>query len=197
MLSASARFLVKKQSAFTLVELVIGIAVLAIALTVITGVLGPLYLRSTDPWHQVRAAELGHSFMNEIMARSFDENSDRADGSYRCDAVTEPIPASPWPCTDVNNFGPESGETRIAFDDVDDFHNFSATGDAITNILSTPLTGLYNNYQVAVDVAYDGNFNGIFNETGDPAERLAKRIRVSVTTPSGEVIQFSAYRSNW
>jgi MSHA pilin protein MshD len=186
----------RQQAGFTLVELVIGIVVLAIALTVITGVLGPLYQRSTDPWHQVRAAELGHSFMNEIMARSFDEQSDRADGSYRCDALTEPTPVTPWPCTEAVNFGAEAGETRISFNDVDDFHNFSATGDAITNILANPLTGLYTNYQVAIDVAYDGNFNGVVNEV-DPAERLAKRIRVSVTTPSGEVIQFAAYRSNW
>ncbi|MBU1620543.1 MAG: prepilin-type N-terminal cleavage/methylation domain-containing protein [Gammaproteobacteria bacterium] len=186
----------RQQAGFTLVELVIGMVVLAIALTVITGVLGPLYQRSTDPWHQVRAAELGHSFMNEIMARSFDEQSDRADGSYRCDALTEPTPVTPWPCTEVNNFGPDAGETRISFNDVDDFHNFSASGDAITNILANPLTGLYNNYQVAVNVAYDGNFNGVMNEV-DPAERLAKRILVSVTTPSGEVIQFAAYRSNW
>ncbi|EGM76636.1 prepilin-type N-terminal cleavage/methylation domain-containing protein [Rheinheimera sp. A13L] len=186
----------RQQAGFTLVELVIGMVVLAIALTVITGVLGPLYQRSTDPWHQVRAAELGHSFMNEIMARSFDEQSDRADGSYRCDALTEPTPVTPWPCTDAINFGPEAGETRISFNDVDDFHNFSASGDAITNILANPLTGLYSNYQVAIDVAYDGNFNGVMNEV-DPAERLAKRILVSVTTPSGEVIQFAAYRSNW
>lgn len=196
MLKPSDSAPIKQQAGFTLVELVIGIVVLAIALTVITGVLGPLYQRSTDPWHQVRAAELGHSFMNEIMARSFDEQSDRADGSYRCDALTEPTPVTPWPCTNAINFGPEAGETRISFNDVDDFHNFSASGDAITNILANPLTGLYNNYQVAVNVAYDGNFNGVMNEV-DPAERLAKRILVSVTTPSGEVIQFAAYRSNW
>lgn len=186
----------KQQAGFTLVELVIGIVVLAIALTMITSVLGPLYQRSADPWHQVRASELGHSFMNEIMARSFDEQSDRADGSYRCDATTEPTPLTPWPCTDAVNFGPEAGETRLSFNDVDDFHNFRATGDEITNILANPLTGLYNNYQVAIDVAYDGNFNGVINEAG-VAERSAKRILVSVTIPSGEVIQFAAYRSNW
>lgn len=195
MLKPAEMSLKKQQAGFTLVELVIGIVVLAIALTVITGVLGPLYQRSTDPWHQVRAAELGHSFMNEIMARSFDEKSDRVDGSYRCDATTEPVPVSPWPCTDAINFGPE-GEDRLSFNDVDDFHDFSATGDEITNILAAPLTGLYNNYKVTIQVAYDGNFNGLVNEA-DLSERLSKLIRVSVTTPSGEVIQFAAYRSNW
>jgi MSHA pilin protein MshD len=74
------------QAGFTLIEVIVGIVVLAIALTLITAVLGPLSQKSTEPWHQVRAAELGHSFLNEVMARSFDESSDRSGGAYRCDA---------------------------------------------------------------------------------------------------------------
>ena len=57
----------------TLIELVIGITVLAVALTLITAVLSPLFVRSTDPWHQVRAAELGHSLMNSMLAFPFDD----------------------------------------------------------------------------------------------------------------------------
>lgn len=198
----------KQQAAFTLIEVIVGIVVLAIALTLITTVLGPLSQKSTDPWHRVRAAELGHSFLNEVMARSFDEQSDRSGGQYRCDATTEaPEPKS---CTSFSNgpcdsFGPDpvgvcpgtsTFEIRDAFDDVDDFHGFSASGDAITNILSSNLTGLYTGYQVQIDVVYDGNFNNIPNE-GGLAERLAKRITVTVTTPGGEAIKFTAYRSNW
>lgn len=198
----------QQQAAFTLIEVIIGIVVLAIALVVITGALGPLYQKSADPWHQVRAAELGHSFLNEVMARSYDEQSDRSGGQYRCDATTEaPTAVS---CTSFNNgpcdsFGPDpigicpgtsTFENREAFDDVDDFHGFNASGDAITNILSSNLTGLYTGYQVQINVVYDGNFNNIPNENG-AEERLAKRITVTVTTPGGEAFRFSAYRSNW
>lgn len=194
------------QAGFTLIEVIVGIVVLAIALTLITAVLGPLSQKSTEPWHQVRAAELGHSFLNEVMARSFDENSDRSGGTYRCDATSEPgaiacttpvlnngqyrFPKDPLGCIGA------SCESRDNFDDVDDFDGFTATGDAITNILGLNLTGLYNGYQVAIDVVYDGDFDNNPNE-GGAAERLAKRITVTVTTPDGQQFRFAAYRSNW
>ena len=194
------------QAGFTLIEVIVGIVVLAIALTLITAVLGPLSQKSTEPWHQVRAAELGHSFLNEVMARSFDESSDRSGGAYRCDATSEP---GAIPCTTpVLNNGQyrfpkdplgcigASCESRDNFDDVDDFDGFTATGDAITNILGLNLTGLYNGYQVAIDVVYDGDFDNNPNE-GGAAERLAKRITVTVTTPGGQQFRFAAYRSNW
>jgi len=182
------------QSGFTLIELIVGIVVLAIALLVVSAGLGPLYTKSTEPWHQVRAAELGHSFLNEVMARSFDENSDRSGSLYRCDATTEITPAVL--CTDTAAFGPDGAEVRTGFDDVDDFHNFSASGDQITNILGLPLTGLYNGFQVQITVAYDGNFNNLANEAV-AGERLAKRISIIVTTPGAEQFRFAAYRSNW
>jgi MSHA pilin protein MshD len=78
------------QSAFTLVEVVIGIVVLAIALVLITTALGPLYTKSTEPWHQVRAAELGHSFLNEVMARSFAVMRQQK-LALQCFALTPPL----------------------------------------------------------------------------------------------------------
>lgn len=198
---------------FTLIEVIVGIVVLAIALVVITGALGPLYQRSVDPWHQVRAAELGHSFLNEILARSFDENSDRAGGSYRCDANAEPGSVS---CTTPvlaagslvfpADCSGSSCEDRQSFDDVDDFDGFSSDGASIANIIDNSLLASYRNYGVAVRVGYDGDRDGIINNQNctlapDPylfcKERQLKLIVVSITTPSGETIDFSAYRGNW
>jgi MSHA pilin protein MshD len=220
MLKPAEMSLKKQQPGFTLVELVIGIVVLAIALTIITGVLGPLYQRSTDPWHQVRAAELGHSFMNEIMARSFDENSDQAGSEFRCDASSVSTDATyepgAAPCSDEPVFttpalacanqvavvnvcgstpcwGPDSDDAggRSGFDDVDDFHGFVGSGSSLLNVLGDDLADSYTNYKVCIDVRYAGA------DLGDPNNRAAKRITVSVVTPSGEQIDFSAYRSNW
>ena len=70
--------MLKPARGVTLIELIAGIVVLAISLTLITSVLGPLSIKSADPWHQVRAAELGHSLMNEILGKSFDEHSNRS-----------------------------------------------------------------------------------------------------------------------
>lgn len=189
----------KAQTGFTLIEVIAGIVVLAVALVVLTSVLGPLYQRSSDPWHQVRAAELGQSFMNEIMARSFDEQSDRAGGEFRCDANPANEPGA-MPCSlpDLNGEWPlDAGELgRDSFDDVDDYHLYGANGAVIANAIAQQLTESYLNYEVSVTVGYDGNLNGILNEA-DPAERLAKLIKLNITTPSGEVIAFAAYKGNW
>lgn len=191
-----------KAQGFTLIEIVVGIVVLAIAMLVITNALGPIYQRSSDPWHQVRAAELGQSFLNEIMARSFDENSDRAGSGRRCDDANDvtSIACSVSVGTDSNESFTDAG--RRALDDVDDFHGFSASGDELTGILGEELTGLYTGFTVNVEVGYDGNRDGLLNDNvaGCAAgclEKQAKRIAVAVATPSGEVIWFSAYRGNW
>jgi MSHA pilin protein MshD len=176
-----------RQQGVTLIELVTGIVVLAIALTLITSILSPLYVRSTDPWHQVRAAELGHSLMNEILARSFDEQSDRSGGLLRCNELALGAPA----CTSEINFGPDGAETRLLFNDVDDFDGFGVTGDAIiSNILATELTELYRSYRAEVTVYYAGDELGL-----EP--QAAKRIIVTLMTPTDSRIEFSAYKGNW
>ncbi|WP_333608358.1 type IV pilus modification PilV family protein [Arsukibacterium sp.] len=169
----------------TLIELIAGIVVLAVALSLITSVLGPLYIKSADPWHQVRAAELGHSLMNEILARSFDEQSSRSGSLLRCNESSANV------CTPVANFGPDGSESRLSFNDVDDFDGFIGSGDTVlSNILDENLAASYRAYQVAVQVRYAGAEHGFSN--GD-----VKRIVVTVITPTGAQIQFSGYKGNW
>jgi len=168
---------------FTLVEIVVGIVILAIALLVITGSLGPIYQRSIDPWHQVRAAELGHSLLNEIMARSFDQQSDRAGGQYRCgeNGVS---------CTPCDSLGPE-GETRTSFNDVDDFNNLTLNdSDILGSEDDLSLTSLYLGYSAAVFISCAGSDLNLPNEQ-------VKKIQVIVGTPGGDQIEFFAYRGNW
>ncbi|MFC4653410.1 prepilin-type N-terminal cleavage/methylation domain-containing protein [Rheinheimera marina] len=171
---------------FTLLEIIIGIVVLGIALVVITGALGPLFKQSTDPWHQVRAAELGHSLLNEIMARSFDENSDRAAGEYRC-GDSGYLACSNF-CNDTSVNQAEA-EDREFFDDVDDFNGLTLSGNDIINS-STSLAELYSGYSATVVVSCAGTELGFANEQ-------LKKIKVTITTPTGQSIGFSAYRGNW
>lgn len=209
----------KQRAGFTLIEMIVGIVVLAIALVVITGALGPLYKRSSDPWHQVRAAELGQSFLNEIMARAFDEASDKAGGEYRCDAQVgaEPEPgATPCnnslllssdpvlacseqlSCEDTGGCSAWREEAeRASYDDVDDFHAYVGTGVDIANVLGSgdpdaALASYYQSYKVCVDVRYAGT-----ELSATTSERKAKKITVSIVTPSGEEVNFSAYKGNW
>ncbi len=178
------------QQGFTLVELIVGITVLSGALLFLTGVLVPQAQRSTDPWFQVRSAELAQSMMNEINARSFDENSSRTGGGLRCDesgasACIGALPA----CTASNTWSEES--TRDQYDDIDDFHCFSATGDAIANSENTQLLAVYSGFSVDVTVVYAGT------ELGLADNRLAKKISVEVTPPRGVPINYTHYRTNY
>jgi MSHA pilin protein MshD len=167
------------SSGFTLIELIVGIVVLAISLVVITSFLVPQARQSIDPIYQVRSAELGSSLMNEILGKSFDENSDHTGGGlWRCGETGQPS------CTAASDYGPE-GEDRGQYNDVDDYHtngNFIAIDDS----LGADLSDVYRNFSYRVNV--DSSEHGI---------NAAKRIDVIIRAPNGIDYAFSAYRWNY
>ena len=170
-----------KSRGFTLIELIIGIVVLSISLSIIATLIAPTEQKSADQVLQVKAAELGQSFLNDISSRSFDEQSNRAGGRIRCG---EPGSNN---CTAAINFGADANETsRDLYDDVDDFDDyqtlFNAQGDA--------LDSGYSNFTIDVQVIYDGASLGLANED-------AKRITVTVTTPLGTAIKFATHKANF
>jgi MSHA pilin protein MshD len=176
-----------KRSGFTLIELVIGIVVFSIALTLFTSLIVPQAIRSVDPIFQVRAAELGQSLINEITSKSFDEKSDRTGGATICDAT----------CIGSINLGPDSGESRANFDDVDDYDGLNVSDGNIKNSLNetTILNGnnIYQGFSLNVSVVYDAAMDG----TADTVAGNTKLITVTVTTPNDEDIIFSSFRSNY
>jgi MSHA pilin protein MshD len=181
----------KHSRGFTLVELVIGMVVLAIALTLITSVLGPMLRNSSETWQQVRAAELGHSLMNEITSRAFDENSPRGTNALRCNqagasACIASIPACP--ASGMSTATEES--SRELYDDVDDFHCLRVSGAQLTNILNESLASSYAEYQLSVVISYAGTDLALANT-------LMKRIDIQITTPGGDVLAFRSYKGNW
>ena len=177
----------KANSGFTLIEIIIGIVVLSISLSIVSTLIAPAEQQSADQIHQVKAAELGQSFLNDISARAFDENSDMAGGLVRCG---EPDVASN-PCTLVGSFGPDtvSGitETRATFNDVDDFHTYSQQFNANDENLHTS----YTNFTIDVQVTYDGLSLGLVNDLH------AKLITVTITTPLGTEIKFATHKANF
>jgi MSHA pilin protein MshD len=179
--------LANKASGFTLIELVIGIVVFSIALTLFTSLIVPQAIRSVDPIFQVRAAELGQSLINEITSKSFDEKSDRTGGATICDAT----------CIGSINLGPDSGESRANFDDVDDYNGLNVSDGNIKNSLNetTILNGsnLYQGFRLKVSVVYDAAMDG----TADTVVGNTKLVTVTVTTPNDEDIIFSSFRSNY
>ena len=179
---------------FTLVELVIGIVVFSIVLAIVTTLIVPQAVRSVDPIYQVRATELAQSLLNEITAKSFDENSDRSGGTARCNDDGE------LACTLPANLSlSDSGESRDNFDDVDDYIHFDFSTDGPSVLVANQ--GLYSGFDVQVSVIYDGNRDGDYDPGLDPSSELveqrAKLITLTVTTPSNETLVFAAYRSNF
>ncbi|EKE85399.1 type IV pilus modification PilV family protein [Idiomarina xiamenensis] len=161
---------------FTLIEIIVGIVVMAIIGTVVTAGMMPLFRQSVDPWQQVRAAELGQSLMNDIMARSYDENSDRSGGQLRCGENTAPSCSA--------SMGPEAGESRADYNDVDDYHGLQACDAAIADILGNSLASDFSGFCVNVSVA-------------ETQSNRSKLIQIAVTTPTNEIIRFASYRGNW
>lgn len=180
------------QRGFTLVELVIGMVVLAIALTLLTSVLAPLHRDSGAIWLQVRSAELAQSLLSEVMARSFDENSSRSGSSLRCGETGAGSCAASLPACPVSGMSAVTEEaSRQDYDDVDDFHCLRADAASLTDWLGSSLASRYAGYQLAIHVSYDGA------NTGAASNNLVKRITLDITAPDGTVLTFSALKGNW
>ncbi|MBT1444111.1 type II secretion system GspH family protein [Shewanella sp. JM162201] len=168
------------QAGFTLVELVVGMVVLSIALVMLSTMLFPQADRAAMSLQRVRSAELAHSIINEIWGKRFDENTNINGGVPACGS-----PAG-LPCSSV--MGPEAGEGRNDFDDVDDYHGL--TQDALMLNSTERYSDRYPNYRLTVEVS---------RQSSAAADNSAdsKLIAVHVTTPAGETITYHAQRSNY
>jgi len=191
-----------KSIGFTLIEMVIGIVAFSVVLTIIIGVLSPQATRSVTPIMNVRASELAQSLYNEISAKAFDENSGRAGSIVRCNEDLDGDSAFDGPgemaCSNV--MGPDAGEAgdKELFDDVDDYHGFSAIVNSFSDVVSQDGRDLYAGFGVSITVFYDGDFDGDDDLLEDPnAIGRHKLVTINVTTPLGQTFVYSTYRSNY
>ncbi|WP_028864109.1 type IV pilus modification PilV family protein [Psychromonas aquimarina] len=194
---------------FTLVELVVGIVVLAIAMMVMNTMMISQSKDSLEPLYRLRASQLGQSIMENILSRSFDHNSDHNGARYRCGEIWGDAglwyDGSSWQTTGTPTkvacstvYGIDAGETageHQDFNDVDDFItdgfvNAVTYGDALGNNLADQ----YKNYWVQIAVTADDSMLAV---DGLPAAEQMKRIDVTIRTPSDEQILFSAFKGNY
>ncbi|MCW8875623.1 MAG: prepilin-type N-terminal cleavage/methylation domain-containing protein [Kangiellaceae bacterium] len=167
------------QQGYSLIELVITIVLSSIALLVFLTLFSSIQSSSTEPVFQVKAAELGQAYLEEIGLKRFDEQSPAGNG-LRCND-----PA--WPTTCSLVLDSEGGEVRATFDDIDDYNGLidSPPQDAFGNARSG-----FTSFSVNIVVAYSGA------DFGFPNQDL-KRITVTVTTPDSTSYQFSQYKGNF
>ncbi|MBW8182821.1 type II secretion system protein [Shewanella nanhaiensis] len=176
---------VNRTKGFTLIELVVGMVVLSIALVMLASMLFPQADRAAETLHRVRSAELAHSILNEIWGKRYDQNTNANGGVPACGAAARVdlgLPAG-LDCTPSANLGPDTGEVRNTFNDVDDYHGLSETSNMLNS--SDTYLSQYRNYQLSVIVTYPN------------ADRNSKLVTINVTTPSSEVITYNAIRSNY
>lgn len=176
------------QQGFTLVELIIGLVVLGLAVVMLAMLFFPQAQRSAEPILQTRAAGLGQALMLEIMSKSFDQHSDRTGGLLRCGETDAPT------CTEPTALGPDSGETRALFNDVDDYHGLNSIDAPLSDALGQAIGHRYPNFNYAIDVCY---YDVAIKECSPDDITPYKLITITITTPLGQDIGFSAVRGNY
>jgi len=177
----------RTERGFTLIELVITIAVLAIALLFVAqGVKRGGEQGNSALW-QVKTVELAMMLMDELHGQRYDEAT-ALDQPCRDAGVT----ASLAPCGVT--LGPEEA-SRDLYDDSDDLHGFNSRdgGDSLNDLLGGDLETQrkYAGYAVSVAVSYAG---ADFSR----APQDLKRITLYIFPPGQELsVAFSSYRGNY
>jgi MSHA pilin protein MshD len=173
--------------------MVIGIVLLSIVLSVLSTLFYPQSKQSLEPIYSVRASELANALLNEIVGKPFDENSGAGGNLNRCDEAGSPACSGD---ASVAALGPDNGENNVnLFDDIDDYHGYTQNGAQIAS--GAFFNNLYVNFSLSVTVGYDADFDGVFDDPTQQANRSFKLIKVRVTTPSNQSIDFAAYRGNY
>ena len=187
---------------FTLIELVIGIVLLAVALGSMMGLLVNQTSQAVDPVQQVRAAQLAQRLLNEILSRSFDAHSDHNGSRWRCGETVDGITYDA--CTLPSGYGPDSGESNsYLFDDVDDYHTPVICSSHLTSCAggewvpaafftqsSDEARDDYRNFLVRIQVTPGAGCSA----TGCSTFKI---IRLSVRLPDGSELPFVVTRGNF
>jgi len=164
-----------KQQGVTLVELVISIVIISIAMVAMMSSFSLSMSHSADPlWHN-KTLKLGQLYLDEILAKKYDELSPI--GGL-------PIVTSP----SCSGLGAEGAETRATFDDVDDYHGIT---NSVPTSLTATLDSSYDDYRISITVECDGT------DVGASGNNHAKIIKVIVTPPNQNPMTFAAYKGNY
>ena len=175
-------FRAAKINGFTLVEAIMTLMIISIAMVAVTSVLSFGIKNQADGLWQARAVSLAESYIEQIMARRYDENTPIG-GVPACSPSTTS-------CSAAADF--DDGESRAEFDDVDDFDGILDIGAVDENGVAIPG---YERYTVAVNVAYPDATQQA--ELGLARFDDAKIVTVTVTPPAESGLAFRIVRANF
>jgi MSHA pilin protein MshD len=152
--------LYRDQRGVTLIDLILVIIIVAIAIPPMVGVFITNTRNSTFGVTMARANHLASNLFEEIRSKRWDENVGAASATL----------------------GPETGETRATFDDVDDFHGLNETPPRDSQgVAMSGSTG----FGQQVSVCYVAG-TALDTCLGSGTSNY-KRITVTVTDPEGRV----------
>jgi len=171
-----------RQSGFTLIEIVVGIVVLAVSLTIVTSVFLPQANKMTTPMYQIKATALGKSIMNQVLIRYYDELNISSGSFSPCTSTTCSSFLGPEP--------PEVGNVPDGFNDVDDYNAYCNSDPQATLKF---FTDEYPGYGVNICVT---NAADKF-VPGSSANNVAKRISMTVFMPNNETITLTSFKGNY
>lgn len=171
------------QSGVTLIELVITIVIISIALLAVINAFSNTAGRSADPLWQFKTVKLAQLYLDEIISKPYHETTPLG-------GVPAVLPAA-IVCTGLGN----EGESRDAFDDVDDFITAGAVAPDIISATGISMDASYADYRISINVVCAGSDLGLANNAN------AKRIELTIIPPTwvtnGSTMMFSAYRGNF
>jgi len=159
---------------------VVTLLLISVAVLGISYALSFAFSRQSDGLWQAKAVALAESYLEEIMARRFDEHTPLG-GVPPCSPATTP-------CSSI---GPD-GESRAAYDDVDDYHGLDEQPpqDADGNVRPG-----YDAYRVQIEVAYLDA--AAVSALGLDDVTDAKRVLVRVLPPQAGALEFPLLRTNY
>jgi MSHA pilin protein MshD len=156
----------RRARGFAMVEAVVCVIIAAISITASMNAVTMMARTNTLRKDQARASLLARQLLDEIMQYAYEQ-----------------------PNATTTTLGPEAGETRATYNDVDDFAGFSESPPASKAGIAIPgFTGWTRSVQVVwVDPTNPTTIS--LNEAG------MKRITVTVTTPAGKKTSIVGFRA--
>jgi len=179
----------KNKAGFTLIEIVVGIIVLAVSLTIVSSIFLPQANKTITPMYQIKATALGKRIMDQVLIRYYDDTTASTGGFIRCGETIVGVPV-----TDCSTkLGLDAGEIRSSpngFNDVDDYQVYC--DDDPTTVLGF-FTDEYPGYGLKICVTQAAQKFG--GNAG--ANDVAKRVQVTVYMPNSETITLSSFKGNY
>ena len=167
------------RQGFTLIDLVITIAVLAIAIPTLLTVAAQLGQRSIRSSTRLQATHAGQALMEDILSLPFDEQANKnSHGNWS--ATLGPDSAT----TGRNGATLEQAGVRTTFDDVDDFNGFTESLSGASAGYSRSVTVFY------VDPADLNTPLTVPTPLPDQWTPSYKRVVITVTPPVGDPVRF-------